>query len=50
MLKADVQEMENALQERCNAVAFGDYTLWTVGPEAALDMLRVRKSRCTCYY
>ncbi|CAM9165488.1 unnamed protein product, partial [Laminaria digitata] len=40
MLKADVLEMENALQERCNAVALGDYTLWAVGPEAALDMLR----------
>lgn len=44
MLKADVLEMEKALQERCNAVALGDYTLWAAGPEAALDMLRVRKS------
>lgn len=43
MLKADVLEMENALQERCDAVALGEYTLWAVGPEVALDMLRVRK-------
>lgn len=44
MLKADVLEMENALQGRCNTLAQGDYTLWAVGPEAALDMLRVRKN------
>lgn len=45
MLKADVLEMENALQGRYNTLAQGDYTLWAVGPEAALEMLRVRKNR-----
>lgn len=50
MLKADVLEMEKALQERCNALALGDYTLWAVGPDAALDMLRVRKPQCAWYW
>lgn len=39
--------MESVLKERCDAAADGDYTLWTTGPEAALEMLRVSyQGRC----
>lgn len=42
-LKTDVLEMEGELKKRCDAAVVGDYTLWTTGPEAALDMLRVSR-------
>lgn len=40
-LKTDVLRIESELKKRCDAAVVGDYTLWTTGPEAALDMLRV---------